>query len=317
VLKAFGSHVRGNVVGYIALFIALGGTTYAATGGNFILGKSNSAANSTRLSSGVAGDALRVTSSTTSGGRAIGGFSDTGQGVYGHSNQNAGVVGESQNFDGVFGVSHNVNSAAVSAHNDAFGYGLWASGGHAGFQTAAIHGQSDRGNAVEGISGRDIASGVYGQNTSTGYGVAGRANNGTGVLGDSSNGWAFNASGNAKQNRAGGGFVKAMAFINTGAADPIKDCFSSQVPASQATSGDCGMSYSSRGTGVYDIDFGFNITDRVLSVTQSNGCCLNDNRVVDAQPWRFSPPKPNVLEVSATSIKSGDHVSSSFYVVVY
>jgi hypothetical protein len=42
-LKAFAAHVRGNVVGYIALFVALGGTAVATDGGNFILGRSNTA----------------------------------------------------------------------------------------------------------------------------------------------------------------------------------------------------------------------------------------------------------------------------------
>jgi hypothetical protein len=67
-LKIFGSHVRANVVGYIALFIALGGTTYAATGGNFILGNPNSASSTTSLSAPVAGKALQVTNTSTGAG---------------------------------------------------------------------------------------------------------------------------------------------------------------------------------------------------------------------------------------------------------
>jgi hypothetical protein len=67
-LTRVGSHVRGNFVGYLALFIALGGTTYAATGGNFILGKSNSASNPTSLSAPVTGKALQVTNTKTSAG---------------------------------------------------------------------------------------------------------------------------------------------------------------------------------------------------------------------------------------------------------
>jgi len=42
-----------TVMSAAALFIALGGTTYAATGGNFLLGKSNSAGATSALSSGV------------------------------------------------------------------------------------------------------------------------------------------------------------------------------------------------------------------------------------------------------------------------
>jgi hypothetical protein len=38
---------HGTIVAYVALFVALGGTIYAATGGNFILGKPNSASSTT------------------------------------------------------------------------------------------------------------------------------------------------------------------------------------------------------------------------------------------------------------------------------
>ena len=40
-------------VALLALFVALGGTTYAATGGSFILGQSNTAGNTSDLTSGV------------------------------------------------------------------------------------------------------------------------------------------------------------------------------------------------------------------------------------------------------------------------
>jgi hypothetical protein len=42
-------------------------------------------------------------------------------------------------------------------------------------------------NGVYGHANNSGGSGVYGQNDGTGYGVAGRANNGTGVFGDSAN----------------------------------------------------------------------------------------------------------------------------------
>src|SRR5437879_2553779 len=101
---------HGTVVAYVALFVALGGTAVAATGGNFILGKSNSASTPTALSSGAA-NALKVTNTTAHG-------------------------------------------------------GVWASGGSVANNAAAVHGQSGAGNAVEGISGKNTASGVYGQNDS-------------------------------------------------------------------------------------------------------------------------------------------------------
>src|SRR5436189_2831199 len=56
---------HSTVVAYLALFVALGGTTYAATGGNFILGQSNSAGSTTALSAGTTGPAFKVANSST------------------------------------------------------------------------------------------------------------------------------------------------------------------------------------------------------------------------------------------------------------
>jgi hypothetical protein len=66
-----GSHLTfANVVSLIALFVALGGTTYAATGGNFILGKPNTASSQTSLtaSPSFAGKALQLTNTNTGAG---------------------------------------------------------------------------------------------------------------------------------------------------------------------------------------------------------------------------------------------------------
>ncbi len=54
----------------MALFVALGGTTYAATGGNFILGKANSASSTSSLTAPVAGKGLQVTNTSTHAGAA-------------------------------------------------------------------------------------------------------------------------------------------------------------------------------------------------------------------------------------------------------
>jgi hypothetical protein len=48
-----------------AVFIAIGGTTYAATGGNFILGQTNTASSTTALSAGTTGPALKATNTST------------------------------------------------------------------------------------------------------------------------------------------------------------------------------------------------------------------------------------------------------------
>jgi hypothetical protein len=311
------SHLSfANVTSLIALFVALGGTTYAATGGNFILGQQNGAGTPTRLSSPTtdAAGTLKVTNSASSGGRAIHGTSNTGQGVYGYSSQNAGVVGESLNLDGVFGVSNSATHAAVSAHNDVWGgWGLWATGGDRANNTAAIHGESTKGNAIQGYSTANPASGVFGQDNNTNsYGVAGHSDNGVAVVGDSSSGWAMQALGNATQSRAKGGFVKAMAYVDpiNHANDPVQECFNSQLPPGQATSGNCGISYNRTSAGQYLVGFGFQVSDRFLSATSAKAA--DQTMTVVRRP--FDNTRLNVA-----SYDPGDNVyrDNAFYLLVY
>jgi hypothetical protein len=68
---------HATVVAYLALFVALGGTTYAATGGNFILGQSNSASSTTSLTRTGANAAkgLQVTNTGTGAGATALGLS--------------------------------------------------------------------------------------------------------------------------------------------------------------------------------------------------------------------------------------------------
>ena len=65
----------------------------------------------------------------------------------------------------------------------------------------AIQAESSAGNALHGISGSTTASGVYGENTAQGFGVAGRSNGGgTAVFGDNTNtsGYAGYFNGNVR-----------------------------------------------------------------------------------------------------------------------
>jgi hypothetical protein len=265
---------HGTVVAYLALFVALGGTAVAANGGNFILGQSNSAGNPTQLTSPTtnAAGALRVANTnTTTAGRGI------------------------------------------TAQGGAGGFGLWASGGNQSKGTAAIHGQSAAGNAIEGFSTANPASGVYGQdNNADSYGVAGHSDNGVAVVGDSSNGWAFQALGNTAQVRAKSGFVKAMAFVdwNNNPADPVQQCFNSQRPPSQATQGNCGITFNRVSTGDYHLEPGFKVDDRFLSVSVPTG-----RASVGAQPDPTVSTRVLVSEFAAF----GTHpaIDSPFYLFVY
>jgi hypothetical protein len=110
-------------------------------------------------------------------GNAIFGENDTGTGVEGEGD--TGVYGYGQTGVEALGIT-----------------GDGVSGRTLSGTKSGVHGSSDYGNGVEGSTTAEDhngvyghtnnadGSGVYGQNNGTGYGVAGRASSGTGVLGD-------------------------------------------------------------------------------------------------------------------------------------
>ena len=63
-----GRLTSAHALALLALFIALGGAGYSATGGNFILGRTNSASLQTRLITPLAGAAFRVENASTAAG---------------------------------------------------------------------------------------------------------------------------------------------------------------------------------------------------------------------------------------------------------
>jgi hypothetical protein len=114
------------------------------------------------VTDGVQGYASGSASSVSG---VFGQVSGSGSGVYGENDgSGAGVQGLSYASSGVKGLGGP--------------YGVIGEG------ETGIYGYGNKVNGVFGETGVDTASGVYGQNNGTGYGVAGRATSGTGVLGD-------------------------------------------------------------------------------------------------------------------------------------
>jgi hypothetical protein len=60
-----------------------------------------------------------------------------------------------------------------------------------------------------------------------------------------------------------------MALVDPGGhpADPVQQCFNSQLPAAQASSGNCGISPSNPSVGEWNLDFGFRVDDRFVVAT--------------------------------------------------
>jgi len=72
--------------------------------------------------------------------------------------------------------------------------------------------------------------------------------------------------GNAEQPRSAGGMVKAM-ISYIGANDTIDKCFNSALGGSAATKPPCGFSKDKTGAGDYVFDFGFEVDDRLYSIS--------------------------------------------------
>ena len=100
---------------------------------------------------------------------------------------------------------YNTATSGTSIVNNGAGDGLVAIGGNYGLDgtgNVGVHGWGDL-NGVFGFTVNNGGSGVYGENGSIGYGVAGRSVNGTGVLADSASGIALRVTGRSRFSTAG------------------------------------------------------------------------------------------------------------------
>jgi hypothetical protein len=78
--------------------------------------------------------------------------------------------------------------------------------------------------------------------------------------------------GNASQARSAGGMVKALVAFD--GFSTITSCYNSSLTGAAATTPPCGFTETTLGTGAYNIDFGFQVSDRFISVTPvSSGIC--------------------------------------------
>ncbi len=141
-------------------------------------------------------------------------------------------------------------TAVVAIENATTGgsYGVWA-------RTADATGAAVKGTNVGGTGG----VGVYGTGDIGVFGTSSTGNN------------AMVADGNVSQSRTGGGWVKAMAYVN--ALTPpyaIVRCFNSALSGAAATTPPCGITFNqvdADNPWNWQLDFGFEIDDRFISAT--------------------------------------------------
>jgi hypothetical protein len=152
---------------------------------------------------------LDVTANT--GGRAIGGFSSNGKGLYGQGQTGVDGEGVSEGVLGSGPVGVLGQGTDIAVWGVGRNYGVLGDGDVAGVKGESVIGEGVFGqtnsigphNGVYGSASNAVGSGVYGQNDGTGFGVAGRAVGGTGVLADSANGTALQVTGRTKFSTSG------------------------------------------------------------------------------------------------------------------
>jgi len=232
-------------------------------------------------SAGVTGMSASATNAGVNGQNAQGGIGvlgqatgTTGQGLWGESfaTDSANGVGP----DGVHGVNHSSQGAGVA------GLSVVSKG----VPGLGVYGQGSTG--VYGAAATIVGTGVAGQ-SSFGVGVSGSSSSGTGVYGSGATGisgsgttgvygtgtnFAFQSTGNASQDRASGGWVKAMVAFNGSVAPySVRRCFNSTLAGAAATTPPCGFNFTEVQAGWFELDFGFEVDDRFLAVSQQ--CCFS------------------------------------------
>jgi hypothetical protein len=124
--------------------------------------------------------------------------------------------------------------------------------------------------------------------------------------------------GHAKQTGNSGGFIKAMAFI-----DPflpadryVVRCYNSQEPIATA-SAPCGIAVTRSDVGFYTIDFGFNVENRLISLTpQAYANVVNGNGSVAV--GTITGVSGNQVSVAFFRIAGGPvNDDCRFHIVVY
>ena len=161
-------------VALLALFVALGGVGYSATGGNFILGQANTATSTSTLSAPVAGRSLQITNTDTGAAATALGLNVVAGRPPLNVNSSTKVTG--LNTD----LLDNLDSTSFLRKGLLQTSAVTTAGGVVDVKNTGTT------NGVQGITEAVTASGVYGENSSGGgFGVAGRAgSSGHAIYGD-------------------------------------------------------------------------------------------------------------------------------------
>jgi hypothetical protein len=118
--------------------------------------------------------------------------------------------------------------------------------------------------------------------------------------------------GNITQNRDKGGLVKAMAYVNGDGT--ILRCYNGLTGSS---SGNCGFTVNHFADGGYGIDFGFQITDRFVSVSAEHDTDNTFSGENFGAGFRFTSTSTSINVRTFHSNDNTGTANSPFMIVVY
>jgi hypothetical protein len=247
--------------------------------GNFV---TNSVTASSVVSSGVTATTVTAgaVNATTSNTSAITGVSSAAnaQAIFGR----ATATGASPTYGVLGGADGPAGVGVWGFSNGGAGYGVQGKGAQAGvFGWSGVNSSNWNTFGSVGVQG-DTAN-------SNGIAVLGTTEGGTAVMGVSTSGFAFQATGDATQSRGNGGWIKAMAYLTPiGGGMSITRCYNSQMTGAAVSTPPCGITIISHSPGSTVLDLGFLIQDRFYNFSCSSwNCAIGGDVVSNSNPTQL------------------------------
>lgn len=207
------------------------------------------------------------------------------------------LVSSAGNIGVIASGSKGVSATGVTVGVDGFSTSGTGVGGTSTSGTG-VTGQSTSGTGVIGQSERTSGAGVYGKNTAGGY--------------------AMFAEGNAGQSRDKGGWAKAMLEVNE--AGNIVHCYNAingtSLSFNHSPNG-CGFHVDHLSLGIYRIDFGFQVSDRFVALTNYRSVNDRDSVSVSLDSTNFFSHTVNQSVVITRYIHRDDNTNANFSVIVF
>jgi hypothetical protein len=115
-----------------------------------------------------------------------------------------------------------------------------------------------------------------------------------------------------QQARTGGGWVKAMVFVNAFQAPyNIIACYNSTLAGAAASTPPCGFNLTEDAVGIFDINFGFKVSDRFLMTTL-------ENSYVTGSIQLYASPSSNSANAATVQCLSGTSgTNCQYYLLVF